>query len=113
MPPILEPLLLPAFQGGILLCSPLCQPSLGFQLLPAMAQKIPIKTTFFGRVCVFLPFLPSLFQSLTFSSHGSVFQSQAAEQAQGVTSTPPSKTPYPQFWGSPLLAHDTLHIFSS
>lgn len=89
--------------------------------LPCL-KKIPLKTTFLSRVCVFLPFQPFLptlqyFQSLTFSSRGSVFQSQAAEQAQGVTSTPPAKQPaaagYPQFWGSLLPAHGTLHIFSS
>lgn len=62
-----------------------------------MAQKIPLKTTFFSRVCVFLPFqpfLPSLqyFQSLAFSSHSSVFQSQAAEQAQGVTKHTPKQS---------------------
>lgn len=89
-------------------------------LLPAMAQKFPLKPTFLSRVCVFLPFqpfLPSLqnFQSLTFSSHSSVFQSQAAEQAQGVTSTPPSKA---QCRLSPVLgpllsAHGMLHIFPS
>lgn len=78
--------------------SPPGQPSLGFWLLPAMAQKAPLKTTFLSRVCIFLPFqpfLPSLqyFQPLTFSSHGSVFQSQAAEQAQGIISTPLGQAP--------------------
>lgn len=88
-----------------------------------MAQKIPLKTTFLSRVCVFLPFqpfLPSLeyFQSLTFSSHRSVFQSQAAEQAQGATSTPPVKHPaaagYPRFWGfttsSPMACYTSFPV---
>lgn len=58
-PPILKPLLLPAPKVPPYCSSPARWPSLQFQLLPAMAQKIPFKTTFLSRVCVFLP-LPAL-----------------------------------------------------
>lgn len=103
------PLLLPASRGAI---SVQQSPRPAFSwVLPSSCHgsKNPLKTTFHSRVCVLLPFQPFLslryFQSLTFSSHGSVFQSQAAEQALPCTQCsscplqPPAWPPSPSAAG--------------